>query len=167
MSSRNHLDNFTRGRMIGKLEEGRSVTSVAEEFGINKSVVSRAWNVFKTTGTAVRKVGDGRPRKTTTRDDRYIVVQAKGDRFQSASAISQQLCSATGRQVSRFTVARRLHKGGLFARRPECCILLKVSHRRHRLEWCREHETWTPHQWSRLASQMRAVLVLQAILNVS
>lgn len=136
--------------MIGKLEEGRSVTSVAEEFGINKSVVSRAWNAFKTTGTAVRKVGGGRPRKTTPRDDRYIVLQAKRNRFQSASAISQQLCTATGRQVSRFTVARRLHKGGLFARRPERCIPLKVSHRRHRLEWCREHETWTPHQWSRV-----------------
>uniref|UniRef100_A0A2L2YEG6 Transposable element Tcb2 transposase n=1 Tax=Parasteatoda tepidariorum TaxID=114398 RepID=A0A2L2YEG6_PARTP len=121
--------------MIGKLEEGRSVTSVAEEFGINKSVVSRAWNAFKTDGTAVRKVGGGRPRKTTPRDDRYIVLQAKRNRFQSASAISQQLCTATGRQVSRFTVARRLHKGGLFARRPERCIPLKVSHRWHRLEW--------------------------------
>ncbi|GFW83349.1 uncharacterized protein TNCV_2544471 [Trichonephila clavipes] len=42
MARRNHLDDFTRGRMIGKLEEGRTVTSVAAEFGINKSVVSRA-----------------------------------------------------------------------------------------------------------------------------
>ncbi|GFV04279.1 hypothetical protein TNCV_919001 [Trichonephila clavipes] len=29
-----HLDAFTRGRIIGKLEEGRTVTSVAAEFGI-------------------------------------------------------------------------------------------------------------------------------------
>ncbi|GFU70444.1 hypothetical protein TNCV_3160501 [Trichonephila clavipes] len=29
-----HLDAFTRGRIIEKLEEGRSVTSVAAEFGI-------------------------------------------------------------------------------------------------------------------------------------
>ncbi|GFX56849.1 transposable element Tc1 transposase [Trichonephila clavipes] len=42
MSRRNHLDDFTRGRMIGKLEEGRTVTSVAAELRINKSVVSRA-----------------------------------------------------------------------------------------------------------------------------
>ncbi|GFW55597.1 transposable element Tc1 transposase [Trichonephila clavipes] len=33
-SVRRHLDAFTRGRIIGKLEEGRSVTSVAAEFGI-------------------------------------------------------------------------------------------------------------------------------------
>ncbi|GFU77810.1 uncharacterized protein TNCV_1138181 [Trichonephila clavipes] len=56
MARRNHLDDFTRGRMIGKLEEGRTVTSVAAEFGINKSVVSRAWKAFQTTGKAVRKL---------------------------------------------------------------------------------------------------------------
>ncbi|GFV39983.1 uncharacterized protein TNCV_1962541 [Trichonephila clavipes] len=39
--------------MIRKLEEGCTVTSVAAEFGINKSVVSRAWKAFQTTGTAV------------------------------------------------------------------------------------------------------------------
>ncbi|GFT92950.1 hypothetical protein TNCV_740931 [Trichonephila clavipes] len=32
---------------------------------------------------------------------------------------------------------------GLFARRPECCLPLKVDHRRHRLQWCRKHKNWT------------------------
>ncbi|GFY19108.1 transposable element Tcb1 transposase [Trichonephila clavipes] len=76
--------------------------------------------------------------------------QAKSGRRQSASAIAQQLTTTTGRQVSRFTVARRLHKGGLFARRPERCLPLKVDHRRHRLQWCREHKNWTTDQWSRV-----------------
>ncbi|GFY28693.1 transposable element Tcb2 transposase [Trichonephila clavipes] len=98
----------------------------------------------------VRKVGGGRPRTTTAGDDRYIILQAKRGRRQSASVIAQQLSTATGRQVSRFTVARRLHKGGLFARRPERCLPLKVDHRRHRLQWCREHKNWTTDQWSRV-----------------
>ncbi|GFX70762.1 hypothetical protein TNCV_1337241 [Trichonephila clavipes] len=59
MARRNHPDDFTRGRMIGNLEEGRTFTSVAADFGINKSVVSRAWKTFHTTGekrpTAVSK----------------------------------------------------------------------------------------------------------------
>ncbi|GFW58627.1 transposable element Tcb2 transposase [Trichonephila clavipes] len=75
---------------------GRTVTSVAAEFGINKSVVSRAWKAFQTTGTAVRKVGGGRARTTTAGDDRYIILQAKKDRRQSASVIAQQLSTATG-----------------------------------------------------------------------
>ncbi|GFX16603.1 transposable element Tcb1 transposase [Trichonephila clavipes] len=92
--------------MIGKLEEGHTVTSVAAEFGINKSVVSRACKAFQAT--------------------------------------------ATGRQVSRFTVYRRLHKGGLFARRPERCLPLKVGHRHHRLQWGNEHKNWSTDQWSRV-----------------
>ncbi|GFY17935.1 transposable element Tcb2 transposase [Trichonephila clavipes] len=142
MDRRNHLDDFTRGRMIGKLEEGLTVTSVAAEFGINKSVVSCAKKAFQTTDTAVRKVGGGRPRTTTARDDRYIFLQVKRGQRQSASVIAQQLSTATGRQVSRFTVARRLHKGCLFACGPERCLPLKVDHRRHRLQWCREHKNW-------------------------
>ncbi|GFU61117.1 transposable element Tcb2 transposase [Trichonephila clavipes] len=146
MARRNHLDDFTRGRMIAKLEEGRTVTSVAAEFGINKSVVSRAWKTFQTTGTAVRKLGGGRLSTTTSGDDQYIILQAKRGRRQSASAIAQQLSTATGQQVLRFTVARRLHKGGLFTRRPERCHPLKVDHRRHRLQWCKEHKNWTTDQ---------------------
>ncbi|GFS61425.1 transposable element Tcb2 transposase [Trichonephila clavipes] len=102
MTRKNHLDDFTRGIMIGKLEKGCTVTSVAAEFRINVSVILRAWKAFQTTGTAVRK---------------------------------------------RFTVARRLHKGGLFAHRPERCLPLKVV---HRLQWCREPKNWTNDQWSRV-----------------
>ncbi|GFX05306.1 transposable element Tcb2 transposase [Trichonephila clavipes] len=150
MARRNHLDDFPCGRMIGKLEEGRTVTSVAADFKINKSVVSRAWKAFQTTGTAVRKVGGGRPRTTTAGDDRYIILQANRGQRQSASVNAQQLSTATGWQVSRFTVARRLHKGDLFASRPERCLPLKVDHQRHRLQWCREHKNWTTDQWSRV-----------------
>ncbi|GFU63383.1 uncharacterized protein TNCV_44291 [Trichonephila clavipes] len=92
MARRNHLDNFTRGRMIGKVEEGRTVTSVAAELGINKSVVSRAWKAFQTTGTAVRKDAGGLPRTTTAGDDRYIILQAKrADGSQQASLLSNSL----------------------------------------------------------------------------
>ncbi|GFY06705.1 transposable element Tcb2 transposase [Trichonephila clavipes] len=149
MARRNHLDNFTLGRMIRKLEEGRTDTNVAADFGINKSVVSRSSKTFQTTGIGVRKVGGGRLR-TTAGDDRYIILQVKRDRHELASAIAQRLCTATGRQVSRFTVARRFHKGGLFALRPDRCITLKVGHRRHHLQWYREHNNWTPDLWSRV-----------------
>ncbi|GFY13093.1 transposable element Tcb2 transposase [Trichonephila clavipes] len=123
---RNHLDNFTRGRLIGKLAEGRTVTSVAAEFRINKSVVSRAWKAFQTTGTAVRNIWWLPPEDDNHQgDDRSSSCRRKEVRRQTASVIAQQLSTATGRQVSWFTVGRRLHKGGLFTRRPERCLPLK------------------------------------------
>ncbi|GFU44441.1 transposable element Tcb2 transposase [Trichonephila clavipes] len=71
-SVRRHLDAFTRGRIIEKLEEGRSVTSVAAEFGIAHSIVSRLWRQFQTTGTAIWGFSSGRPRGTTPADDQRL-----------------------------------------------------------------------------------------------
>ncbi|GFX72727.1 transposable element Tc1 transposase [Trichonephila clavipes] len=145
-----HLDAFTRGRIIGKLEEGRSVTSVAAEFGIAHSIVSRLWRQFQTTGTAIRGFSSGRPRGTTPADDRYIVLQARRNRRQTAGEIARHTTQATGRPISRFTVARRLHGGGLFARRPVRCAPLTPAHRRRRYLWCREHRNWRDNEWGRV-----------------
>ncbi|GFT56456.1 transposable element Tcb2 transposase [Trichonephila clavipes] len=85
LSSIKHVVGTTsRGRIIGKLEEGRSVTSVAAEFGIAHSTVSRLWRQFLTTGTAIRGFSSGHPRGTTPADDRYIVLQARRNRRQTA-----------------------------------------------------------------------------------
>ncbi|GFY26011.1 transposable element Tcb2 transposase [Trichonephila clavipes] len=118
-SVRRHLDAFTRGRIIGKLEEGRSVTSGAAEFGI-------------------------------AHNDRYIVLKARRNRRQTAGEIARHTTQATKRPISRFTVARKLHGGGLFARRPERCVPLTPAHRRRRSLWCREHRNWRDNEWGRV-----------------
>ncbi|GFX43120.1 hypothetical protein TNCV_2711641 [Trichonephila clavipes] len=84
-SVRRHLDAFTRGRIIGKLEERRSV---AAEFRIAHSIVSRLWRYFQTTRTAIRVFSSGRPRGTTPADDRYIVLHARRNRRQTAGEIA-------------------------------------------------------------------------------
>ncbi|GFW74812.1 transposable element Tcb2 transposase [Trichonephila clavipes] len=92
------LDDFTRGRIIGKLEEGRSVTSQKKQAG----------------------------------------------------EIARHTTQATGRPISRFTVARRLPSGGLFARRSVRCVPLTPVHRRRRSLWCQEHRNWRDNEWGRI-----------------
>ncbi|GFW63307.1 hypothetical protein TNCV_3477231 [Trichonephila clavipes] len=58
MSSRHHIDDFMRGRIIGKIEEGRKITDVARGFNIAHSVVSWLWKSFKTTGMCSRRHGE-------------------------------------------------------------------------------------------------------------
>ncbi|GFX46836.1 transposable element Tcb2 transposase [Trichonephila clavipes] len=139
-----------RCRIIGKLEEGLSVTSVAAEFGIAHSIVSRLWRQFQTAGTAIRGFSSGRPRGITPADDRYIVLQARRNRRQTAGEIARHTTQATGRPISRFTVARRLHGGGLFARRHVRCVPLTPAHQRRRSLWCREHRNWKDNEWGRV-----------------
>ncbi|GBM17458.1 hypothetical protein AVEN_211265-1 [Araneus ventricosus] len=57
-----------------------------------------------------------------------------------------QLSAVAGRPVSRHTVSRRLHEGGLFAR-PVVCVPLCPEHLGARLYCSREHRSWIPEQW--------------------
>ncbi|GFV95808.1 transposable element Tcb2 transposase [Trichonephila clavipes] len=69
---------------------------------------------------------------------------------ETAGEIARHTTQATGRPISRFTVARRLHGGGLFARRPVRCAPLTPAHRRRRSLWCREHRNWRDNEWGRV-----------------
>ncbi|GFY32154.1 transposable element Tcb1 transposase [Trichonephila clavipes] len=148
MSSRHHIVDFKRGRIIGKIEEGRKITDVAREFDIAHSVVSRLWKSFKTTGMCSKRHGGGRVRSTTPAEDTYIVLSAKRNRRTTAQQVANQFLAASGKQISRKTVARRLRGGGLYARRPVGCVPLTRQHRTARLQWCREHHNWTEQDWA-------------------
>ncbi|GFT18025.1 transposable element Tcb2 transposase [Trichonephila clavipes] len=130
-SVRRHLDAFTRDRIIGKLEEGRTVTSVAAEFGIAHSSFHDFGDNFKL-------------------QEQLSGGSARRNRRQTAGEIARHTTQATGRPISRFTVARRLHGGGLFARRPVRCVPLTPAHRRRRSLWCREHRNWRDNEWGRV-----------------
>ncbi|GFU74352.1 transposable element Tcb2 transposase [Trichonephila clavipes] len=147
---RDYIACYERSNHWEKLEEGRSVTSVAAEFGIAHSIVSRLWRQFQTTGTTIRGFSSGRPRGTTPADDRYYVLQARRNRRHTAGEIARHTTQATARPISRFTVARRLHGGGLFARRFVRCVPLTPAHRRRRSLWCREHRNWRDNEWGRV-----------------
>ncbi|GFX31406.1 HTH_Tnp_Tc3_2 domain-containing protein [Trichonephila clavipes] len=90
-----------------------------------------------------RRHGGGRVRSTTPTEDRCIVLSAKRNRRTTAQQVANQFLAASGKQISRKTVARRLTGGGLYARRPVVCVPLTRQHRTARLQWCREHHNWT------------------------
>ncbi|GFX62333.1 uncharacterized protein TNCV_407281 [Trichonephila clavipes] len=50
MAQRKHLDDFLRGRIIGRQECGRIQLEVSEELGIAQSVISRRWQRFQDDG---------------------------------------------------------------------------------------------------------------------
>ncbi|GFV96580.1 transposable element Tc1 transposase [Trichonephila clavipes] len=94
--------------MYGSKGADMQVDVMGECLSSIKHVVGRQ---FQTTGTAIRGFSSGRPRGTTPADDRYIVLQAGRNRRQTAGEIARHTTQATGRPISHFTVARRLHGG--------------------------------------------------------
>ncbi|GFU93526.1 transposable element Tcb1 transposase [Trichonephila clavipes] len=146
MAQRKHLDEFLRGRIIGRLEYGRTQLEVSEELGIAQSVISRLWKRFQDDGKVSRCCSTGRLLVTMPNEDQYLAVTAKRNRRSTASDLSCQISSATGTTVSRQTVYRRLGHIGLYARRPVRCVPLTATHYRLRLTWSREHALWIPQQ---------------------
>ncbi|GFT02551.1 transposable element Tcb2 transposase [Trichonephila clavipes] len=146
MFSRHHIDDFMRGRIIGKIEEGRKITDVAREFDIAHSVVSRLWKSFKTTGMCSRRHGEVVLEVRRLQKTDISSYQQKRNRRTSAQQVANQFLAASGKQISRNTVARRLRGGGLYARRPVVCVPLTRQHAR--LQWCREHHNWTEQDWA-------------------
>ncbi|GFW86971.1 hypothetical protein TNCV_1383871 [Trichonephila clavipes] len=69
-------------------------------------------------------------------------------RAHHSSAGGKSVSAASGKQISRKTVARRLRGGGLYARRPVVCVPLTRQHHTARLQWCREHHNWTEQDYS-------------------
>ncbi|GFW29161.1 transposable element Tcb1 transposase [Trichonephila clavipes] len=121
MTQRKHLDDFLRGKIIGRLECGRTQLEVSEGLGIAR----------------VSSPGFGN-------DSKMMVIKRRS----TESDLSRQSSSATCTTVSRQIVYRRLGHIGQYARRPVRCVQLTVTHYRLRLTWSREHALWTPQQWS-------------------
>ncbi|GFY08050.1 transposable element Tcb2 transposase [Trichonephila clavipes] len=148
MSSRHHIDDFMRGRIIGKIEEGRKITDVAREFDIAHSVVSRLWKSFKTPGMCSRWHGEVvlEVRRLQKTDISSYISKKEQAHHSSAGGKSVSCCLRKADLPK--TVARRLREGGLYARRPVVCVPLTRQHRTARLQWCREHHNWTEQDWA-------------------
>ena len=135
MAQQRDLPESLAWRAIGRLEAGQSQREVANAIGVAQSVISRLWTRFQTTGNVRRRPGQGRPRATTARDDRYLLLTTRRNRRQNATLLQRAFRTATGRTISTQTVRNRLREGGLYARRPMVCVPLTARHRVDRRLW--------------------------------
>ncbi|UYV65665.1 hypothetical protein LAZ67_3005028 [Cordylochernes scorpioides] len=135
---------------IGRMEAGQSQAEVARWLGVTRNVASRLWKKFQTTANVARTPGQGRPRVTTLNQDRYLSLLVRRNRRMTASQLRSDLNAATGVLASTDTIRRRLHKKGLYARRPIICVPLTPPQKRARKLWCRQHVAWNPDEWRRV-----------------
>ncbi|GBM30383.1 hypothetical protein AVEN_220983-1 [Araneus ventricosus] len=146
MSRRNHLHDGMHWRAVSMFQAGARHSAVARELNVHPSVTHRLWNHYHRNQNARRR-GSGIRRISTTADDRYLLQCARRRRTLTAQQLTLQLSSAAGRPISRQTVSRRLHEGGLFEQRPVFCVPLSPALVRVRFHWASEHCSCTPEQW--------------------
>ena len=92
----------------------------------------------------------GRPRKTTTREDKLIIRMSKSNPRLNSVQIHADINTNHGLRVSSRTVQRRLCSAGLNGRRPVKKPLISLKNKQHRLEWAKERVGWTAEQWRKV-----------------
>ena len=145
---RNRLSPEEMNRGVGMLDAGVSQRHVARLLNVSQSVVSRMWNRYQTHGDPSHRHEGGRSRATTQRQDRYLLIQARRQRFRNATLLNNDFRNATGVRISTQTVRQRLHEFGLNARRPAIRVPLTQRHVQDRLDFSRIHVRWTIRDWT-------------------
>src|SRR5713101_7901833 len=94
MTTHHRISDPLRWRAVGRNEAGQSQAEVAKWLSVLRKVVSELWRQFTETGTITRKRGQGRPKVTTTREDRYVVITARRHREMTARqlTVNRALC---------------------------------------------------------------------------
>ena len=106
---------FERQRPVVVLKAGMSLTDVALHFNRHVSTIHRLRHRLQATGSVKDRPRSGRPRKTTPREDRFIVTSSRRIRRYSSRKLMRLLRNATGTRVSDKTVRNRLRSARLKA----------------------------------------------------
>lgn len=127
-----------RKKIVEAHDKGEGYTAISKHFTVSRTAVRCIIAKYKETNSVRNKPGRGRKCKISRTLERKIVRDVSKMPRTSAKMIVADLASS-GVDVSRNTVVRALHRGGLQGHRPRRTPLLKQRHITARLRFAREH----------------------------
>lgn len=136
--------------IIGHYMENNSMSLTAKIMRRSKSVVGRVVKRYQEENSLEEKPRSGRPKVTTSREDRAIVKMSMSNRFETAASIAREFNKTMGKTVCSNTVSRRLNERGLKARVPISKPLISKKNQKLRLEYAYTHVLWDENEWSRM-----------------
>lgn len=139
-----------RTRIVVKVQNGLSMRKVALEEKVRPSTVSRIMDKYRQTRSVADMKREGRPRKTTARQDRSIIRMSLSNRILTAVDIRSKLRTVHNLDIGVSTVKNRLCQAGLKSCRAANKPLLTVAHRKRRMAFAKAHRGWTPDQWKQV-----------------
>jgi transposase len=145
------LTDEERARAIGQLEVGTTTAQVARNFKCHPKAIRELKKKFISTGSVKDRPRSGRPRKTSSREDRRIKFTSLNNRKLTAKAMAlKQDSSFTKNRVSVSLIKRRLKAAGLPARVARKKPLLSEANIMRRYEWAKDHLNWTTEDWKKV-----------------
>jgi transposase len=118
------------------------------QYGVSRQRIHQIVQQYNTSGSVERVKGTGGKRKTTSREDRRIMMIVLRDREVTAAQIKEQLDRP---DLSDTTIYRRIAE---LSELKSYWKLLKPfineAQAKRRVRWCKEHLHWTIDQWRKV-----------------
>ena len=133
------LSEIQRGQAIDMLMQGVQQIHVARHFGVHVSTIERLVRRLRETGRLADRPRSGRPRVTSRRQDRYIVVSHMRNRRLTSVECALNIRGNHGRPINSKTVRNRLRELGIRARRPYVGPNLTPARHQRRMNWVAIH----------------------------
>jgi transposase len=143
-----HLSEVQVARAVALIQHGHYFRHVSRDLRVSPSVIQRLWNRFRETGQYVRRTGQGRNRKTTQNQDRFLVLSSLPKRTATARDLLNDLRRAHGIEISDQTVRSRLKEANLKQRRPVRAPRLTQHHKAARMRFALDHRDWQLRHWT-------------------
>ena len=141
-----------RALIIVRSNQGASARLIERETGIPRRTIGDILKRYRETGSFEPGKSSGRPRKTSSRDDRKIISICQRNRRLTAPMIAKELNFGLeeNHKVSVSTVKRRLNERGLYGRVAAKKPFITAENQVKRMEWALEHRHWTSREWEKV-----------------
>ena len=143
---RKELTDFQKGQIVA-LDPIYSQNEIGRQLGISQQTISAFLIRYHERHSINNLPHPGAPRKTTPATDRYLVRSAESETRQPLA----QLRVLTNCEISERTIHRHLLEAGIRKWKAVERPLLSKKHAAQRLQWAREHKSWTREDWERVA----------------
>jgi hypothetical protein len=144
--TRTELTPYDRGRIIGMRNAGLSQYEIYRQTGIPRTTVQRTIECDIERESGASKPRSGRPRISTTEQDKVLVDYVKSHPDAIYGHIRADLCPF----MSLSTIKRRLHEENLRKWRKMQRPSLHIEHAVKRLAWAQEHIKWKISDWKKV-----------------
>lgn len=144
------LDTAQKEVIKALFEENLTCREISARIGCSHVAVSKVIKKIKVYGDIERKIGSGKKKITSPREDRILIKMCLSDRKKTSRELSMDLRNNHHVKVSARTVRRRLQNVGLMARRPQKKPPLSTKMRVARLKWAMKYRNWTENDWKRV-----------------
>lgn len=138
-----------RSQVVCLAREGHSQMDISRRLNVARCAVQNALRKYIETGSYHDAERSGRPKKTTSYDDRVIRRSMVFNPWCTTEDVRKNLLYA-GINLHRSTISRRLKAMDLKAFKPAKKPLLTQASRKKRLQFAKTYRHWTSEDWKKV-----------------